>query len=167
MTQLCTIETLNQATLDDFTVATNILFESAPPLALHLYSHRPYASWPAVLSAAESAVRNPTLLFSPNEVTAIINAHPRLGDASAGLSVHSRGEQGAADAAVDAELMAVNRVYEDRFGFRAVVFVDGRGKAEMVRVLKERVASGERESEVRSALDAMMLIARSRLSKME
>ena len=38
------------------------------------------------------------------------------------------------------ELAYQNQVYEEKFGFRFVVFVDRRPKAEILEVLRERIA---------------------------
>ena len=44
-----------------------------------------------------------------------------------------------ADPEVLAELARLNREYEERFGFRFVVFVNRRPKAEILEVLRERI----------------------------
>lgn len=58
-------------------------------------------------------------------------AHPRIGERSP--------EQHGDDPAVLAELAELNQAYEETFGFRFVVFVDGRSRAEIVPVLRERL----------------------------
>ena len=69
-----------------------------------------------------------------------LNAHPAIG-ARNGLSARSAAEQGDdADPAVLAELARLNEAYEQRFGFRFVVFVNRRPKAEILEVLRELVA---------------------------
>ena len=67
-----------------------------------------------------------------------LNAHPAIG--AAGLSAQSAAEQGAqAEPADAAELARLNEIYEQRFGFRFVVFVNRRPKAEILEVLRERL----------------------------
>ena len=90
-----------------------------------------------------------------------LNAHPAIGQAS-GLSARSAAEQGTdADAAVLGELARLNAEYERRFGFRFVVFVDRRPKAEILEVLRERIERS-REQELDTALGALVAIARDR-----
>ena len=56
----------------------------------------------------------------------MLDAHPAIGERKK-LSKHSASEQGADyDPAVIAELEELNRRYEERFGFRFVVFVNRR-----------------------------------------
>ena len=55
----------------------------------------------------------------------------------------------------------LNEAYEQRFGFRFVVFVNKRAKAEIVNVLRRRLGNN-REQELRSGLRDMFLIARDR-----
>ena len=63
-------------------------------------------------------------------------AHPAIGQRT-GLSARSAAEQGSDDdPEVLAELAELNRAYEERFGFRFVVFVNGRPRREIVPVLR-------------------------------
>jgi len=89
-----------------------------------------------------------------------LNAHPAIG--AGGLSARSAAEQGAeADPAVAAELAHLNAVYEERFGFRFVVFVGRRPKAEILEVLRERLERSRAE-ELETALRELVAIARDR-----
>jgi 2-oxo-4-hydroxy-4-carboxy-5-ureidoimidazoline decarboxylase len=90
-----------------------------------------------------------------------LNAHPAIG-ARNGLSARSAAEQGAdADPAVLTELAYLNRVYEEKFGFRFVVFVDRRPKTEILEVLRERL-DRSRAEELDTALHELVAIARDR-----
>jgi 2-oxo-4-hydroxy-4-carboxy--5-ureidoimidazoline (OHCU) decarboxylase len=90
-----------------------------------------------------------------------LNAHPPIG-ARAGLSARSAAEQGVdADPEVLAELDRLNREYEERFGFRFVVFVNRRPKAEILAVLRRRI-SRTREHELDTALAELVAIAEDR-----
>lgn len=60
------------------------------------------------------------------------------------------------------ELAMLNQIYEDRFGFRYVVFVAGRPKAEIVPLL-EHALRNDREAELRRAVDDAIFIAGDRL----
>jgi 2-oxo-4-hydroxy-4-carboxy--5-ureidoimidazoline (OHCU) decarboxylase len=89
-----------------------------------------------------------------------LNAHPAIG--AGGLSARSAAEQGAeAEPAVAAELARLNQVYEEKFGFRFVVFVNRRPKAEILEVLRERLER-PREEELETALTELVAIARDR-----
>ena len=89
-----------------------------------------------------------------------VNAHPPIGGRD--LSPRSAEEQGAdADPVVQTELAYLNQVYEEKFGFRFVVFVDRRPKAEILEVLRERLER-TREEELDVALKELVAIARDR-----
>jgi 2-oxo-4-hydroxy-4-carboxy-5-ureidoimidazoline decarboxylase len=90
-----------------------------------------------------------------------LDAHPAIG-ARAGLSARSAAEQGDdADPAVLAELARLNQAYEERFGFRFVVFVNRRPKAEILEVLRGRL-DRPRDQELDTALHELVAIARDR-----
>ena len=55
----------------------------------------------------------------------------------------------------------MNREYEERFGFRFVVFVNRRPKSEIVPVLRERLRR-TRAEELDTALNELVAIARAR-----
>jgi 2-oxo-4-hydroxy-4-carboxy--5-ureidoimidazoline (OHCU) decarboxylase len=55
----------------------------------------------------------------------------------------------------------LNREYEQRFGFRFVVFVNRRPKSELVPILRERLRRA-REVELDTALHELVAIARDR-----
>ena len=90
-----------------------------------------------------------------------LNAHPAIG-ARAGLSARSAAEQGTdADPVILTELSYLNQVYEEKFGFRFVVFVNGRPKTEVLDVLRGRLER-TREEELETALHELVAIARDR-----
>ena len=90
-----------------------------------------------------------------------LDAHPAIG-ARAGLSSRSAAEQGTdEDPSTLAELAELNRRYEERFGFRFVVFVNRRAKAEILHILRERLLRS-RDEELVTALAELVAIARDR-----
>jgi 2-oxo-4-hydroxy-4-carboxy--5-ureidoimidazoline (OHCU) decarboxylase len=96
-----------------------------------------------------------------DEKTEILDAHPAIG-ARAGLSARSAAEQGAdADPAVLEQLARLNAEYEARHGFRFVVFVNRRSKAEVLEVLRSRT-DNPTEQELETALDELVAIAEDR-----
>ena len=99
--------------------------------------------------------------LTDDEKLEALNAHPAIG-ARTGLSARSAAEQGTDDdPATLTELAELNRRYEERFGFRFVVFVNRRPKAEIVPVLRERLTRS-REDELDTALMELVAIARDR-----
>ena len=99
--------------------------------------------------------------LSEAEQLEALNAHPAIG-ARAGLSARSAAEQGAdADPVILTELAYLNQVYEEKFGFRFVVFVNGRPKAEILQLLRGRLER-TREEELETALAELVAIARNR-----
>jgi 2-oxo-4-hydroxy-4-carboxy--5-ureidoimidazoline (OHCU) decarboxylase len=89
-----------------------------------------------------------------------LDAHPAIG--ARRLSGRSAAEQGLdADPAILSELAYLNQVYEEKFGFRFVVFVHGRSKREILEVLRERIANS-REEELETGCRELVAIARDR-----
>ena len=62
-----------------------------------------------------------------------------------------------------AELARLNRAYEEKFGFRFIVFVNRRPRAELLPVLRERLER-TKEEELDTALHELVAIARDRWS---
>jgi OHCU decarboxylase len=91
--------------------------------------------------------------LSEEEKAEALAAHPRIGEASA--------EQHGDEPDVLAELAELNRAYEERFGFRFVVFVDRRPRSAIVPILRERLQR-TREEELETGLRELVAIARDR-----
>jgi 2-oxo-4-hydroxy-4-carboxy--5-ureidoimidazoline (OHCU) decarboxylase len=109
------------------------------------------------LTKAEEIVRT----LTEDEKLEALAAHPAIGQRE-GLSARSAAEQGGDDDSnVLAELAELNRRYEERFGFRFVVFVNRRPRAEIVPVLRERLEK-TRDEELDTALAELVAIARDR-----
>jgi len=88
-------------------------------------------------------------------------AHPAIGQRT-GLSARSAEEQGTdSDPVVLSDLAYLNQVYEEKFGFRFVVFVNARPKREILEVLRERIAN-TREEELDTGCRELVAIARDR-----
>jgi 2-oxo-4-hydroxy-4-carboxy--5-ureidoimidazoline (OHCU) decarboxylase len=86
-----------------------------------------------------------------------LNAHPPIGSRDG--SERSQKEQGSdEDPALLAALARLNKMYEDKFGFRFVVFVDRRPRSEIIHVLRERLQN-RREDELATGLDELVAIA--------
>jgi 2-oxo-4-hydroxy-4-carboxy--5-ureidoimidazoline (OHCU) decarboxylase len=102
--------------------------------------------------------------LSEAEQREALNAHPAIG--ARNLSDRSAAEQGRGGhhPAVLTELAYLNQVYEEKFGFRFVVFVDGRTKSEILEVLQGRLER-TRDEELEAGLHELVAIARDRWQK--
>ena len=108
------------------------------------------------LGSAEQAFAE----LTEQEQREALNAHPAIGARK--LSERSAAEQGSGGhPAVLTELAYLNQVYEEKFGFRFVVFVNGRPKSEILQVLQKRIER-TREEELRTGLRELVAIARDR-----
>jgi 2-oxo-4-hydroxy-4-carboxy--5-ureidoimidazoline (OHCU) decarboxylase len=95
-----------------------------------------------------------------DELVEALEAHPQIG--AKNLSERSAREQGPAEGAtVETELAYLNQVYEEKFGFRFVVFVNRRPKSEIADVLRARLEH-TREEELETAVRELVAIARDR-----
>jgi 2-oxo-4-hydroxy-4-carboxy--5-ureidoimidazoline (OHCU) decarboxylase len=90
------------------------------------------------------------------EKLAALETHPRIGERSA--------EQHGDDPEALAELAELNRAYEEKFGFRFIVFVNRRSRRELLPVLRERLGR-TREQELDTALSELVEIAKDRWSR--
>jgi allantoinase len=138
-------------------VAVETLFEGSTPLARRLLAEGPQGSEAAMIERAYELLGE----LTEAEKIATVNAHPRIGEDPARLSRLSLAEQGADRLPV---LDRLNAEYESRFGFRFVVFVNGRPKGEIVEVLRERMKN-DRNQELEAGLRAVVDIAASRLDR--
>jgi 2-oxo-4-hydroxy-4-carboxy-5-ureidoimidazoline decarboxylase len=102
--------------------------------------------------------------------------HPRIGERKPALAAAHASEQSAAwsrqeqlsasnaNEQVLAELAEDNRLYEERFGFTYIVCATGKSAAEMLTILKRRLA-GDRDAELREAAEQQRQIMQIRLGK--
>jgi 2-oxo-4-hydroxy-4-carboxy--5-ureidoimidazoline (OHCU) decarboxylase len=111
------------------------------------------------LSSAEKVLGE----LTEQEQRQALNTHPAIGART--LSKRSATEQGSGGhPAVLTELTYLNQVYEEKFGFRFVVFVDGRPKSEILEILQHRLER-TREEELETGLRELVAIARDRWLK--
>lgn len=133
-----------------------------------LTERRPYADIADLLVDAE------TVWFGLPELewlTAFAH-HPRIGErkaeaaSTAQFASWSGAEQGAALASLGSSaqrLADANREYEERFGFRYIVFASGRTAPELLQVLEARLRH-TREVELQEAVGQQWAITRLRMS---
>jgi 2-oxo-4-hydroxy-4-carboxy-5-ureidoimidazoline decarboxylase len=116
------------------------------------------------LARREHPLSHPAALLSAgvpeDELIEALNAHPRIGERTTSAS-SNREQGGEEDPAVLAELAQLNQLYEQKFGFRFVVFVNRRARSEILGILRERIQR-TREEELRTAIDDLVAIARDR-----
>jgi len=128
----------------------SVLFEGRTPFVEQL------ATYADPLGQARTVLRS----LPERDVVDALNTHPRIG--SRALSAVAAGEQGGEDEpSVLAELTQLNRVYEDKFGFRLVVFVNRRSRAQLLPVLRARLMR-PRAEELATAIDELVAIAEDR-----
>jgi len=142
------------------------LFEHAGPLLERLRAEEPFANGPALLQRAGEILDE----LSEAQQIAVINAHPRIGERPDKISAASFKEQGydrdTTPPEVLLRLARLNDEYEQKFGFRFVVFVNRRTKEAIVPLLEARLR-GAREDERRTALREILAIAADRLKRGE
>ncbi|KAK3339767.1 Oxo-4-hydroxy-4-carboxy-5-ureidoimidazoline decarboxylase [Lasiosphaeria hispida] len=102
----------------------------------------------------------------------ILGSHPRLGEPKKEvLSAQSAAEQRRLQEGGGEEgerLRRLNREYEARFpGLRYVVFVNGRGRGEVMEDMRRRIERGDVREEEREAIRAMCDIAKDRAAKLQ
>jgi OHCU decarboxylase len=140
-------------------------FERAGPLVARLQTEGPFQSDEHLLARAQRVLSE----MSEAEQIAVIDAHPRIGESPAKVSAESFKEQGydgdTTPPEVYLRLGRLNEEYEQKFGFRFVVFVNRRPKEAIVPVLEARLR-GTRDEERRTALGEILAIARDRLRRM-
>jgi 2-oxo-4-hydroxy-4-carboxy--5-ureidoimidazoline (OHCU) decarboxylase len=130
---------------------------NADQLAELFEGHTRFVDRLAVLDDPLGQARAVAATLPEDEKREILDAHPAIGGRP--TSARSAREQGTDDdPAVLAELAGLNEAYEKRFGFRFVVFVDGRPRREIVPVLRERLERTP-EEELTTGVDELVRIA--------
>ena len=142
------------------------LFEHAGPLLERLRAAEPFVSGAAMLARARDILND----LSETDQIAVINAHPRIGERPDKVSALSFKEQGydrdTTPPEVLRRLATLNEEYEQKFGFRFVVFVNRRSQEAIVPILEARLR-GTRDDERRTALREILAIAEDRLKQEE
>jgi 2-oxo-4-hydroxy-4-carboxy--5-ureidoimidazoline (OHCU) decarboxylase len=140
------------------------LFERAGPLLERLRAESPFADGAALIARARQILSD----LAERDQIAVINAHPRIGANPRAVSADSFKEQGydrdTTPPEVLLRLASLNDEYEQKFGFRFVVFVNRRSKEAIVPVLEARLR-GTRDEERRTALHEIVAIAEDRLKR--
>lgn len=137
-----------------------MLFENAPRFVERLAA-RDYRDWEDVLARGEELART----LPEDERLELIDGHPRIGALPSSVSATSFREQGydrdPGTAALQERLDALNSAYQERFGFRFVVFVNGRSRSTIADVIETKLEA-DRVVELERALSDVFAIARHR-----
>ena len=136
------------------------LFEGAPRFVARLAAEQT-DSWEELLDRAERIA----LDMPEDEQIELLNSHPRIGANPASVSAMSFREQGydrnPGMAVLQDRLDRLNDEYEARFGFRFVIFVNGRSRDAIAELMLTHM-SADRDQEKERALRDVVAIARSR-----
>lgn len=104
----------------------------------------------------------------------IISAHPRLGESSKNLSIHSKNEQKNLKNSQDTpeiqrKLIELNKSYEEVYeGLKFIKFVNGRSRPEIIELMQQRIISGNSwYEETRVAINELCDIAQDRVKKLD
>ncbi|CAF3438064.1 unnamed protein product [Fusarium graminearum] len=151
----------------------DLLFEPSPAIhstLIPVLRESEYTSYPELIDACRSRLVSLASSSSPTNPDAtllsILGSHPRLG-AKKVESAQSAAEQANLQGQGE-ELAKLNQEYEEKFpGLRYVVFVNGRGRPEIMENMKARISRGVFSKEVAEALQAMCDIAKDRASKLD
>ncbi|KAG5997564.1 hypothetical protein E4U43_002614 [Claviceps pusilla] len=154
------------------TAALDLLFEPSPAIHSTLVPVIQKASFSSYTDLIDqcrvalfrlAASSTPT---SPNPtLLSVVGSHPRLG-AKKVDSAQSNAEQASLQGQGE-HLAELNREYEEKFpGLRFVVFVNGRGRPEIMQDMRVRTDRGDYAKEIDAALQAMCDIAKDRASKL-
>jgi 2-oxo-4-hydroxy-4-carboxy--5-ureidoimidazoline (OHCU) decarboxylase len=138
-----------------------VLFEGAPAFTKRLEEQE--------LDGAMARAEQIALSMPEAEQIELLNSHPRIGAAPETVSALSYREQGydrdPGTAELQERLDRLNEEYEARFGFRFVIFVAGRPRAEIADIMESRLEA-DRNEEKRRALTDVVAIARDRALKL-
>jgi 2-oxo-4-hydroxy-4-carboxy-5-ureidoimidazoline decarboxylase len=136
-----------------------------------MLARRPFASLSALLSACDEA----SAALAREDVLEAFSHHPEIGADLDELrkkfrttAAWSASEQAGVSSADEATLLALrdgNRAYRERFGYLFIVCASGKSAAEMLSLLRSRLAH-DPETELRVAAAEQAKIARLRLEKL-
>lgn len=144
------IEELPNLTPETRNHTLDLLFEPSPALhalASPLLTTQTFPSYTTLITAIQTHLL--TLLTSPPDLSrldSILGSHPRLGakkvESAQSTAEQAKLQQGSAEEAE--KLRVLNEEYEARFpGLRYVVFVNGRGREEIMRDMRARIDEGD------------------------
>lgn len=168
MTKRFSLDALNAMTADEFTAALAAIFEHSPWVAERAAAKRPFADVAQLHAAMADAVRG----ASEAERLRLIRAHPELAGKAAvrgELTEESTREQKGAglDQCSPEEferLQALNRRYNEKFGFPFVIAVKGHDRSSILKHFASRLEN-DRDAEARECIEQIIKIGGFRLDE--
>jgi 2-oxo-4-hydroxy-4-carboxy-5-ureidoimidazoline decarboxylase len=163
------VQRLDDGETADVLALLNTLIERSPRLAERALASRPYATPAGLHGAVVKAIERATT----GEQLDLIRAHPELAGAEATartLTAASSNEQSrlGLDSLSGAELARLgelNRRYRERFGFPCIIALSRHASRDSVLAAFERRLAGDRDGEIRTALDEIGHIVRGRVAR--
>lgn len=161
VTSLSTLPPPTQAaTLD-------LLFEPSPALhslTLPILQSASFSSYSSLISSVHDLLITLSNSASPDDIQtldSILSSHPRLGakkvDSAQSAAEQAKLQQGGEEE--KRELEKLNAEYEEKFdGLRYVVFVNGRGRPEIMQDMQKRISEGTKEGERRAAIQVSEML---------
>lgn len=123
-------------------VAEELSAVCAAPAWVHAVTQgRPYADLESLLGASDAAFD----ALGWEQVKLALDAHPRIGEVPTGADREadwSRREQAGVRGAAE-ELAAVNREYEERFGFLFLIFASGKSAEQILDAARQRLGNDD------------------------
>ncbi|KAH6670937.1 Oxo-4-hydroxy-4-carboxy-5-ureidoimidazoline decarboxylase [Plectosphaerella plurivora] len=166
---LPTIQSFSTLPAEAQTNALDLLFEPSPTLhrlVTPAVLSKTFSDYPALIDDVHSVLIS--LPSGSTDLHAVLGSHPRLGAPKVD-SAQSAAEQAKLQGSAEqtAKLAELNAKYEATFpGLRYVVFVNGRGRPEIMANMEERIQRGDLRAEEVEAINAMRDIAKDRASKL-
>lgn len=131
---------------------------------------RPYSTLEALITDADQLWWS----LTPDDWLEAFRSHPKIGEKKAGDKVSAQSQQwsgqeqaGVSSASQDtvSELAALNRAYEQKFGFIFIICATGKSSDEMLAALTERLRH-DSDTELRLAAAEQAKITQLRLKKL-
>lgn len=135
-----------------------------------LEQHRPFASLAELLKEANEVWSS----MAESDWLEAFQSHPKIGEKKAAAPVATQSQQWSADEQRSAQqasqnaiekLAALNRAYEEKFGFIFIVCATGKSTDEILALLEQRI-DNERATELRNAAAEQAKITELRLRKL-
>jgi len=159
---MLTLETVNQASQEEFVQLFGDLFEHSAWIAEKAYETKPFSSFQEMHQHMVNIVKN----ASTREKLTLIQAHPSLGD-KVQMSQNSINEQQGAGLqdltpAEYENFLTLNQHYQSKFGFPFIIAVRGKDKHQIYEAMNTRI-NNPTEVEFETALLQIYQIAKLRL----
>src|SRR5689334_6745695 len=124
---------------------------------------RPYESLDALIANANETWWS----LQPSDWLEAFRSHPKIGEKKAASEWSRQEQSGVGNASREAidELSALNRAYEQKFGFIFIICASGKSSEEMLSTLRERLGH-DAELELRIAATEQSKITELRLKKL-